>query len=208
MKKLLMVSLLISSQWLVSCSPVKTVITNQYNLESFSSTKLASQWTPQSILITAPEAVAGYQTDQMVYIKERFKLSAFAHSAWISPPADMLYPLILQSVQQAGYFYTVASSPFSEGTDYRLDTQLIKLQQNFLTKPSEVELVVKVVLSHVTTNRVVASRIMSQRSRCPVDNPYGGVIAANLATRQFTAELSQFIIAHVKGDRRSYPHRQ
>ena len=186
---------------LIACSPVKTVVTNQYKLDAFSEKQLTNKISPQSILITTPEAVAGYQTNEMIYVQKLFELNNFAHSAWISPPADMLYPLIVQSVQRSGYFYAVASSPNSEHTDYRLDTQLIKLQQNFLTKPSKIDFVVKVVLTNTKDNRVVASRMIAQHITCSHESPYGGVLAANLATKQFTAELSNFIVQQVKRDR-------
>lgn len=42
-------------------------------------------------------------------------------------------------------FYAVASGPYVEKADYRLDTQVIALQQNFLPKPSVIELVVSCI---------------------------------------------------------------
>jgi cholesterol transport system auxiliary component len=199
--KFALLMLAVAHSLLVACSPVKTVVTNQYKLDTFSDKTLTNKLTRQSILITQPEAMAGYQTNEMMYVNKLFELNSFTHSAWVSPPADMIYPLIVQSVQRSGYFYAVASSPNTEETDYRLDTQLIKLQQNFLTKPSTVDFVVKAVLSNSKDNRVVASRIINQHIRCPLENPYGGVLAANIATRQFTAELSSFIVNHVKRDK-------
>lgn len=186
---------------LLACSPVKQTITNQYKLDSFSHKKLRTHHTLVSILISPPDALAGYQTEQMRYVDKPFELAYFAHSSWIAPPADMLYPLILQSVQQSGYFYAVSSGANAEQTDYRLDTQLIKLQQNFLTKPVKTELVAKVVLSNTHTNKVIASRMIHRSIECPKENPYGGVIAANQATQEFTAELSRFIIHEITHNR-------
>ncbi|KTC95000.1 ABC-type transport auxiliary lipoprotein family protein [Legionella feeleii] len=185
---------------LTACSPIKTPITNQYKLAAFSNKQLAANAAHQSILVTTPDAVAGYQTEQMLYIQQPFELGSFAKNAWIDPPADMLFPLIVQSLQRSGYFYAVASTPHSEQTDYRLDTQLIALQQNFLRKPSVLDLVVKVTLTHVSDNRVVASKVISQHVCCPMDTPYGGVIAANRATENLTAEVTNFVVNHVKQD--------
>jgi cholesterol transport system auxiliary component len=182
---------------LASCTAIKTPVTNQYKLSAFSNKKLADQGTRQSILVTIPDAVAGYQTDQMLYIKRPFELNPFVKNAWIDKPADMLFPLIVQSLQCSGYFYAVASSPHAEQTDYRLDTQLIELQQNFLKKPSVIDFVAKVVLTHVADNHVVASRLISEHPPCPMDTPYGGVIAANRAAKNFTAKLSQFVTSQI-----------
>lgn len=183
---------------LTACSPIKTPLTNQFKLGAFSNRQLASHPTRQSILVTTPAAVAGYQTDQMVYMKKPFELSYFANNGWINPPAEMLFPLILQSLQRSGYFYAVVSSPYTDKTDYRLDTQLIELQQNFIKKPSIIELVVKVALTRVSDDQVIASKIISQHVPCPIESPYGGVLAANRATESFTAELTRFVLAHVQ----------
>lgn len=201
MKKLIIMMLAGTVCLLPACSPVKPAVTNQYKLDSYSEKRLAGKFTRQSILITPPEAVTGYQTDQMLYIKKHFEINSFAHNSWVGPPADMLFPLIVQSVQRSGYFGAVSSSPNQERTDYRLDTQLLELQQVFLKIPSEIKLTVKVVLTNVQDSRVVASRVIQKRVKCPFESPYGGVIAANLATRQFTAELSQFLVTHVKRDK-------
>ena len=94
----------------------------------------------------------------------------------------------------------MASGPYVDKADYRLDTQVIALQQNFLPKPSVMDLVAKVVLTHIADNRVVSSRIIGEHIQCPTDTPYGGVIAANRATRAFTAAVSAFVVAEVNRD--------
>ena len=185
---------------LMACSPIKTEVSNQYKLESFGTQKLSHKKTHSSILISQPEAMAGYQTEQMHYVQKPYELNTFVHSAWISSPANMLYPLIMQSLQKTGYFYAVASGPYVDKADYRLDTQLIELQQNFLLKPSVMNLVAKIMLTHIADNRVVSSRIISEHFNCPTDTPYGGVIAANKATHAFTAVLSEFVVAQVNQD--------
>lgn len=182
------------------CSPVKTQASNQYKLDMFSSKKVARS-TSTSILISQPDAMAGYQTEQMLYTDKPFELSAFVTSTWISSPANMLYPLIIQSLQKSHYFYAVAAGPDADKTDYRLDTQVIALQQNFIVKPSTVDLKIQVVLTHVSDNRVVASRMFTQCVPCPANTPYGGVIAANKATFAFTAALNNFVIKHIEQDR-------
>lgn len=187
----------------IGCSPIKTPISNQYKLDAFNIQKLSNKKTAQSILISQPEAMAGYQTEQMVYIKKPYELSSFAHNAWVSTPANMIYPLLMQSLQKTGYFYAVSSGPYADKADYRIDTQVILLQQNFLPKPSVIDLVAKVVLTHIADNRVVSSRIISEHVQCPTDTPYGGVIAANKATKAFTAAVSKFVVDKVDSDNSS-----
>lgn len=185
---------------LMGCSPVKLPVTNEFQLSSYSAKQFVSSPRQVTLLITTPDAVAAYQTDQMLYIQKPFQIEAFAKNAWISPPADMLYPLLVQSLQRTGYFYAIASSPYNEKTDYRLDTQLLTLDQSFIKKPSVIEFAVKLVLTRTDDNKVIASRIFSQQIPCPTDTPYGGVIAANRASYQFTATAADFVISHIKRD--------
>lgn len=186
--------------FLVACSPIKSPIAHQYKIGTFSTEKLATNKSRVSILISQPDAIAGYQTEQMLYTIKPYQLSAFAHSSWISSPANMIYPLIVLSLQHSHYFSAVASGPNSDKTDYRLDTQLIALQQNFLVHPSRIELVIQAVLTHIEDNRVVASSTFNEHVTCKAESPYGGVVAANIAARQFTNELSKFIVEKVAAD--------
>lgn len=202
MNKVSIVILCCAQAMLTACSPIKTPVSNQYKLEAYTIPKLPHKKTSLSILVSQPEAMPGYQTEQMLYIQKPFEISAFAHSTWISSPANMLYPLIMQSLQKTQYFDAVASGPYVDKADYRLDTQVLSLQQSFLPKPSTIDLVVKVVVTQVADNRVVSSRIFQEHANCPMDTPYGGVIAANQATKAFTAALSKFVVDQVNQDSR------
>nr|WP_058441129.1 ABC-type transport auxiliary lipoprotein family protein [Legionella brunensis] len=183
----------------MGCS-VKPLVTDQYKLGAFSKQQLSKQPSSHSIFVNTPDAVAGYQGEEMLYTDKAYELTPFVHSTWVDQPAEMLLPLLVQSLQRSGYFRVVASSPGAEIAEYRLDTQLIELQQNFLTKPSKIKFVIKVVLVQVEDNHVVASRIFSHLVPCPADTPYGGVIAANRATELFTAELTKFVVRQISKD--------
>jgi len=182
---------------LSACSPVKIPVTNQYQLTGYSSKQFTRHPKHYALWVTAPEAVAGYQTEQMLYVDKPYELGSFVKNSWTSAPGEMIYPLMVQSLQQTGFFRAVMSSAYSQGADYRLDTQVLSLNQNFLRKPSFIELSVKVVLTRVADNKVLTSRIFTQQVPCPADTPYGGVIAANAATRQFTAEMSKFVVSRI-----------
>ncbi|MGL5741824.1 MAG: ABC-type transport auxiliary lipoprotein family protein [Legionella sp.] len=186
---------------LSGCAPVKVSAKDQYQLSAYSTKQFLKKAMPVTLLVTAPDASAGYQTEQMLYIRKPYELEAFAKNAWVNPPADMLYPLMLQSLQRTNLFEAVTSNAYALGADYRLDTQLLSLDQNLLKKPSVIELSVKVVLTHVSDNRVLSSKIMNIQITCPSDTPYGGVLAANRATEQFTANLARFVLAHVNRNR-------
>ena len=189
--------------WLTACAPIQNTVNNEYKLSSYSAKKMGSKPMPLSLLISQPDAMAGYQTEQMLYTEKPFELSHFAHSTWTSSPANMLYPLMVQSLQQTHVFFAVASGPDVDKADYRLDTQVLEFQQNFITKPSTLELTANIVLTHIHDNRIVASRIIKQRINCPEDTPYGGVVAANQAAYAFTDQLTHFVVKQVRLDSRA-----
>ncbi|WP_454781255.1 ABC-type transport auxiliary lipoprotein family protein [Legionella sp. WA2022007384] len=188
----------LSTAVLSGCSAVKVSVKNQYQLSAYSTKQLVKEPMPITLLVTPPDAAAGYQTEQMLYSKKPYELEPFAKNAWVNPPADMLYPLILQSLQRTNLFKAVTSNAYTLGVNYRLDTQLLALEQNFLKKPSVLEFSGKMVLTHVSDNKVLASKIVNLQIPCPSDTPYGGVIAANKATRQFTAILAHFVVSHIE----------
>lgn len=182
---------------LIGCSAVKVPVTNEYQLTSFSTKHYSANKQRLTLLVSPPEAVAGYDTEEMLYVQKPFKLEPFAKNSWTAPPADMLYPLLVQSLQRSGYFYAVTSSPFTDEADYRLDTQLLTLEQSFLQKPSVLKFSAKIVLTHISDNQVLGSQIISAQIPCPQETPYGGVIAANQASQRFTANVTDFVISHI-----------
>lgn len=198
MKILTIFGAILSVFALSACSPVKIPVTNQYQLTAYSSKQLSRHPRHIALWVTPPEAAAGYQTEQMLYVTKPYQLEPFVKNSWTNPPGDMLYPLMVQSLQRTGFFHAVMSSAYSQGADYRLDTQVLSLEQNFLRKPSVIEFSAKVALTRVADNKVLASRIINQQIPCPTDTPYGGVVAANKAARQFTAIMSDFVVSHIR----------
>lgn len=194
---------------LTGCA-VTPLVTDQYKLTGHSEKRLNCAGKMGSVFVNMPEAVVGYQTDSMLYMQKPYKLMPFVHHAWISPPAGMLLPLIVQSLSRTGCFTAVNSSPSAATADYMIETQLLELHQNFLVKPSEIAFVAKVSLIRSSTNQVVSSRIMKYYVKCRMDTPYGGVIAANHAAKLFTEALTHFIVAQIRNigsdHRRGHAH--
>lgn len=200
MKKWVPCTIICLQTLLTSCTPVQTPIHNQYKLTCYNNKFVAKQTTSKSLLLSQPEAVDGYQTSQMLYSTKPYEIQSFAHSSWVSAPAKMIFPLMVVSLQRLHYFSAIASSAYANKTDYRLDTQLIELQQNFLTHPSTLDLTIKTVLSKTDSGRTLASKIFIYHIPCTTDTPYGGVMAANKAASLFTRELSQFVMIKIQQD--------
>jgi cholesterol transport system auxiliary component len=74
----------------------------------------------------------------------------------------------------------------------RLDTELIRLQQNFGTRPSQVELALRAQLVDVRSRRVLATAEFEEVEITPREDAHGGVIAANRALQRLPARLADF----------------
>jgi cholesterol transport system auxiliary component len=183
---------------LSACTSIKLPVTEYYQLTQFSQKTYQSPHGQSSLFVSPPEALRGYDGIKMNYSTQAFEVKSFAHHAWLGAPALMIQPLLTQSLQSSGYFKAVSSGIYSDKTDYRLDSQLLMLQQNFMTKPSRVFLVMKLVFNDTRNNQVIASKIFQYRIPCPQETPYGGVLAANQAVKQFTADAVKFVAQYQK----------
>ncbi|MDF1827051.1 MAG: ABC-type transport auxiliary lipoprotein family protein [Legionellaceae bacterium] len=193
-------SLLFSFLVVSGCGPVKTPVTHQYTLDIPAHKQAPHQRLNYSLLISKPEAMAGYQTEQMLYVQKPFTLEPFAKNAWASPPAAMLYPILVQHIQGSHVFRAITSSPFADKTDYRLDTQLLTLNQNFLSKQSMLNFTAKIAITRVADNHVLASRLVVKHIPCPSNTPLGGVVAANQASSAFAKDTLEFAVTQVQRD--------
>ncbi|WP_423063664.1 ABC-type transport auxiliary lipoprotein family protein [Candidiatus Paracoxiella cheracis] len=180
---------------LTACGPIATKPMNSYTLSSLRQSLRASHpRTKLTLLVSNPIAAPGYQTSAMIYMETPFELESFADNRWVAPPAQMLLPMFVRALRNTSYFYAVVSPPFSGITNLRLDTELIKLQQEFLLPTSRVRLVVQASLISNVTNHVVASRQFEVVVPTSENNPYGGVLAANRAAALISREIAQFAV--------------
>lgn len=145
-----------------------------------------------TLVISLPRAAAGYDSQRMIYLRQPYELQYFAHSQWVDTPARMLQPLIAAAVERSGKFRAVVPMPASVSGDFRLETELLRLQQDFLSRPSRVHLSLRATLTDMTTRRVVAWRQFDVVVPAATDDPYGGVVAANRAVGEVLEQLAVF----------------
>lgn len=150
--------------------------------------------TASTLFISSIIANPGYATSSMVYIKEPFKLRAYANNRWVAPPAQMLLPILAQRIRDTGYFKAVVTPPFVGVTNYRLDVRLIKLEQDFTRPVSRVRLVMQASLISNTTHRVIKSQRVQAVVKAPENNAYGCVLAANQAAAKLVSRIALFAL--------------
>ena len=146
--------------------------------------------TAPTLVVNPPRAAAGFDSQRIIYTRDLHKLEYFAHNEWIDTPARMLAPLIVAAIENGGTFRAVVPTPSTAAGDMRLDTEILRLQQNFATQPSQVRFTLRAYLVDSATRRVLAWREFDETVAAASDDPYGGVVAANRAVQAVLEALA------------------
>ena len=148
--------------------------------------------TAPTLTVNPPHAAAGFDSRRIMYMRQADQLEYFAHNEWIDTPARMLAPLIVTAVESSGAFRAVVQTPSPAASEMRLDTEILRLQHEFLQAPSQVRFTLKAYLVDSATRRVIASREFESAVPAAGEDPRGGVVAANRAVQNVLDALSAF----------------
>ncbi|HXE40970.1 MAG TPA: ABC-type transport auxiliary lipoprotein family protein [Azonexus sp.] len=191
---------------LLGCSQLlqKTPPPMLYGLDSTPAAAAEARATPApstapTLVVNLPRAAAGHNSQRMIYLRQPYTLEYFAHSQWVDTPARMLQPLIAAAVERSGRFAAVVAMPASVSGDFRLETELLRLQQEFMSRPSRVHLTLRATITDMATRRVVAWRQFDTVVEAASDDPYGGVLAANRAVGEVLEQLATFCATATDG---------
>jgi cholesterol transport system auxiliary component len=188
-------ALAISAVLLAGCAgipPTQMEAPTIYVLDARPAERSARPQRDLVLVVSVPRARAGFDTAQMAFVREPHELEYFAKSRWADTPSRMLAPLLVQALEQAGGFRAVVQAPNAVPADLRLDTELVRLQQNFATRPSQVELALRAQLVDVRSRRVLATAEFEEVEPATREGAYGGVIAANRALQRILVRLAEF----------------
>jgi cholesterol transport system auxiliary component len=150
------------------------------------------------LAVGLPRARAGYDTSRMVWVRQAHGLETYARNRWADAPARMLAPLIVQALERSGAFHVVVSAPSGVAAGLRLDTELVRLQQDFTVKPSEVRFTLGVQLIDTATQRVIATAEFDETEKCESEDAYGGVRAANRALERLLVRVAEFCAGNAR----------
>ncbi|HEX5698840.1 MAG TPA: ABC-type transport auxiliary lipoprotein family protein [Rhodoferax sp.] len=146
-----------------------------------------------TLLINPPHAAAGFDSPRIIYLREPHKLEYFALSRWVEPPARMLGPLLVAAIEKTGAFRAVVLMPGAASGELRLDTDIIRLQHEFQTSPSQVRLTLRATLVDDKTRRMLAWQEFEALEPASSEDTYGGVLAANRAVQRVADQLAGFL---------------
>jgi cholesterol transport system auxiliary component len=190
---------------LTACSalqPSATPATTYYSLNTTPSASVVDKALPApalkassapTLLINPPHAAAGFDSPRIIYLREPHKLEHFALSRWVEPPARMLGPLLVAAIEKTGAFRAVVLMPGAASGELRLDTDIIRLQHEFQTSPSQVRLTLRATLVDDKTRRMLAWQEFEALEPASSEDTYGGVLAANRAVQRVAGQLAGFL---------------
>jgi cholesterol transport system auxiliary component len=105
----------------------------------------------------------------------------------------MLAPLLVRSLQASRPGAAVLMAPSAASASLRLETELLRLQQDFNTSPSVFRLSLRAVLLDSASRRPLAWREFDEAVAAPSEDAEGGVAAAHQATRRLLGALSAWL---------------
>ncbi len=198
MKYLQLIGLIILAVALAGCglsTPVNLPEMHVYNLSAVKPTINAQQHrSNKTLLVSLPIPDPGFESNKMIYEPLPFSLRGYASHQWAAPPAQMVLPMLAQSIINQGYYKAVVTTPFTGMTNYRLDTRVISFTQDFTQPTSREHVVLQETLINSATSEVVASRQFSVYVPAPQNNPYSGVVAANRAVAVLGNEIAGWAV--------------
>jgi cholesterol transport system auxiliary component len=145
-----------------------------------------------TLLVLAPSAAAGFDSQRIIYIRQDQQIEYFAHNEWVDTPSRMLQGLLVKAMAGSGAFSAVSPASGAAGGDLRLDTEIVRLQHEFQSKPSQVRFTLRATLVEDRSRRVLAWREFDTVVPAASDDPYGGVTAASEAVRTTLQQLAIF----------------
>lgn len=147
-----------------------------------------------SLLIGVPQPAPGFESSRMAYVQVPHELNYFATSQWVESPARMLTPLLIQSVEKSGMWQSVIPMPTSIRGDYRLDLTQVVLVQDFLQQPGRMLLAGRGQLVSIRNRQVIGTRTFEREEDAVSEDAYGGVLAAQRATKSFLNDLNEWLV--------------
>ncbi len=149
------------------------------------------------LLVAVPRAAPGFDSNRIAYRREPPKLDYYNDSGWSDTPAKMLLPILVRAFEATGAFKAVVSPPAPGLTDLRVDVDVIRLQQEFMTQPSQVRLSARIKVLDMKSGHVLGTQVFEATEPAPSGDAYGAVRATNAAVAKMLGEMVPFALQYV-----------
>lgn len=174
-------------------SPVHTFVLTTEEADGRSVPPLPRGAAQGVLLVGVPQAAAGFEQPRMAYLQRPSEVNYYAAHFWVDAPSRMLTPLLIRALEQSGYWRVVVPMPSALRADHQLDVSGLVVQQEFLQKPSQSRVRLRVQLTDLKTQRVMGARSFDRLEPAPSEDAYGGVLAANRAMSAVLTAVNDWI---------------
>lgn len=148
----------------------------------------------KTLLVTAPKAAPGFDSNRIAYTKEPPKLDYYNNHVWSDTPAKMLLPILVRAFESTRAFKAVISPPASALANWRVDVDVIRLQQEFMTQPSRVRLAARIKVVDMRNGHVLATQVFEAVEPAPSEDAGGAARAANAAVQKVLGQMIAFTL--------------
>lgn len=151
----------------------------------------------KTLLVTVPKAAPGFDSNRIAYTKEPLKLDYYSNSIWSDAPPKMLLPILVRAFEGTGAFKAVVSPPAPALADMRVDVDVIRLQQEFMTQPSQVRLTARIKVLNMKSGHVLGTQVFEAMEPAPSEDAYGAARAANAAVQKILTDMIPFSLRYL-----------
>ena len=150
----------------------------------------------KTLLVTVPKAAPGFDSNRIAYTREPPKQDYYKDSVWSDTPAKMLLPILVRAFEATGAFKAVVSPPAPGLANLRVDVDVIRLQQEFMSRPSRVRLLTRFKVVDVKSGHVLGTRVFEATEPAPSEDASGAARAANAAVQKVLSQMVPFALRH------------
>jgi cholesterol transport system auxiliary component len=150
------------------------------------------------LVVYPPQTRLVYNTTEMAYMTRPYEIGYFSQHEWAEPPAQMLQPLLVGTLQNTHFFSAVLAPPYAGRHSYALRTEIRELIADFTSEPAALQLSLRFQLSEGANGTIVATKDISVREPMQQKTPYAGVVAGNDAIERALVELASFVLENTR----------
>jgi len=190
-----------SAAALTSCSifsPVTTNPSTEYSFTQIPASHHSRYRSSRIVMVMTPDAEPYYKSTQIAYEMQPHQVSYFTQNTWAEPPARMLQPLLVKTLQNTNRYRAIVAPPVTGNYDYMLTTQILNLRVKYDTHPATFEVTLRAQIFNANSNKAIATKEIT------VDEPicngpfYTRIVAANYAVSRALAQIANFTLRVIK----------
>jgi cholesterol transport system auxiliary component len=144
-----------------------------------------------SVSVPMPEAPPLYATRRMAYTMQPHQIGYFNESEWALAPAQLIRPLLVETLRRSGRFADVDAGALPRG-EFILRSELLEFTQDFTSQPAVFRVRMRFALERADSHRAAATRELSAIEPLRENTARAGAMAANEAMERLLREFAAF----------------